>query len=153
MLAAITASCSGLMRDRRVADDGSGKVDTLPQIENGTYLTDIDDYVSFVKSNGEQMEFIHSRVGSSKKVISLLNSDTVRVSLISDSLAKGEVDIYYKYSQPLLLEREVFLDVDSNYLETAYFKDDKVFKCYRDGIELQSADSINLFGSILATAK
>jgi hypothetical protein len=82
----------------------------------------------------------------------VLNNDTVRISVVGDSI-KENTEVYYKNSEPVLLAREVILDVDSNYLETAYFKDNQIYKCFRDGVELTDKDSMKEFMAIVSNLK
>ncbi|MBQ2097536.1 MAG: hypothetical protein II480_05110, partial [Bacteroidales bacterium] len=48
----------------------------------------------------------------------------------------ASTDIYFHESEPIFVSRNVILDVDSSYLETAYFKDGEPFKCFRNGMEV-----------------
>ena len=126
MTSLVFNACDGFKRD--VKNDDGIKPETAynAEINGDNYLNGIDEYVNYIKANGENLQFIHNHTKNVKTVISVLNKDTVRISVIGDSL-KEDIDIYYKDSQPLLLSRERFLDVDSNFLETVYLKDNKIY--------------------------
>ena len=148
MTALVLASCDGFKRD--VKNDDGVKPDIVynAEINRDNYLNGIDEYVNYIKANGENLQFIHNHAKDVKTVISVLDKDTVRISLIGDSL-KEDIDIYYKDSQPLLLSRERVLDVDSNYLETVYLKDNKIYKCFRDGVECNNSDSQKMYAALI----
>ena len=141
-------SCSNFKRDVVSSANTEGGNVQMPEILNSNYLNDVDYYVNYIKANGEQLKFIHNQENNCKTVISLLNQDTVRVSVIGDS-DKEDIDIYYKNSKPLLLSRERLLDVDSNFLETVYLKDNKIYKCFRDGVELKNQDSLEVYAALI----
>jgi hypothetical protein len=144
------SACADLRREQHLNDD-SCHTDTVPKIMTSNYLNDIDEYVSFVRTNGEQLTFIRESTKKANKVISLLNNDTVRISVYGGGEFQETINVYYKNSEPLMLSRNCILDVDTSYLETAYFKNRRVYKCFRDGVELENADSIKLFNQLLAT--
>jgi hypothetical protein len=145
-------SCDSFKRD--VKNDAGAETDLAfnAEINGDNYLSDIDEYVNYIKAHGENLQFIHNHEKNIKTVISVLDKDTVRISLIGDSL-KEDIDIYYKDSEPLLLSRERILDVDSNFLETVYLKDSKIYKCFRDGVELKNKDSLKMYASMIKGLK
>ena len=140
-------SCNGFKREVCNAASDADK-SPQPEISADNYLCGIDEYVGYIKANGEQLKFIHSQEQEHRTVISLLNQDTVRISVIGDS-DKEDIDIYYRNSEPLLLSRERILDVDSNFLETVYLKDSKIYKCFRDGVELKNKDSLKMYAAMI----
>ena len=145
-------SCSNFKRDVVSSANTEGGNVQMPEILNSNYLNDVDYYVNYIKANGEQLDFIRKEISGNKTIAGVLNNDTVRISVVGDSV-KERTDIYYKNSEPVLLSREVILDVDSNYLETAYFKDNKIYKCFRDGMELTNKDSMKMFLTIVSNLK
>ena len=142
-------SCDNFKRDIKSNADINNDMTAEPEIAIDNYLNGIDEYVNYIKANGEKLQFIHSLGQNNKIVISVLDNDTVRISFLGDSI-KEDIDIYFKDSQPLLLSRERVLDVDSNFLETVYLKDNKIYKCFRDGIELKNQDSLKRYSAMLS---
>lgn len=145
-------SCSNFRRDTVSTRKSDNSNTQMPEILNSNYLNDVDYYVNYIKANGEQLDFIRKEKKGNKTIMGVLNNDTVRISVVGDSI-KENTEVYYKNSEPVLLAREVILDVDSNYLETAYFKDNQIYKCFRDGVELTDKDSMKEFMAIVSNLK
>ena len=121
--------------------DGSSKgdcTDTASGMADADYLNMVDEYVNSIRENIEQATIEKNETPKEKTVLFMMNSDTVKISVLADT-NNVCTDIYFRNSTPVFMIRNILLDVDSNYLESAYFKNGKIFKCFRDGNEINES--------------
>lgn len=147
LLISVLSSCSSIMRDNGCSNTGSGDSTMMPDITDAKYLNDIDEYVSYIRENVESLNIVKNDTQKEKMVLFMKDSDTVKISVLADSNAC--TDIYFQNSTPIFVTRNVILDVDSCYLETAYFKNGKVYKCFKDGEEVSDDGSINHYEQLI----
>lgn len=122
--------------------------DTISNISDSDYLMKVDAYVNSIRENIERTTISKCETTHEKMVIFVENDDTVRISVLADS-NNTNTDIYFQNSTPVFITRDIILDVDSNYLETAYFKHGNIFKCFRDGQEITDRNYLKQFEETL----
>ncbi|MBR2103888.1 MAG: hypothetical protein IJ894_17405 [Bacteroidales bacterium] len=111
-------------------------IETTSQIDDASLINDIDEYVNDIRENIEETDISKQKIGNEQQVVFVKDNDTVKISVLNDTASTGSTDIYFHESEPIFVSRNVILDVDSSYLETAYFKDGEPYKCFRNGIEI-----------------
>ncbi|MCQ2974692.1 MAG: hypothetical protein MJ211_07765 [Bacteroidales bacterium] len=117
-------------------------------INNVDIIDSIDEYVDNIRQNGDLFDIKHKKTGNGDAVICSLKGNVVKVSFLSDSSNIGNSEFYIKESKPIFMNRNYIFDVDSSYIETAYYKDGKIFKCFCDGIEKNNIESKDLIADL-----
>ncbi|MCQ2252157.1 MAG: hypothetical protein MJZ61_01775 [Bacteroidales bacterium] len=140
-------ACSLAKRDNCGNKQNADNENDIPDITDATYLNEIDEYVSYIRENGENMTILKNDSQKENVVLFLQDNDTVKISVLADSNAC--TDIYFQNSTPIFVTRDIILDVDSCYMETAYFKNGKIFKCFKDGEEITDKDYIDEFEDVV----
>ncbi len=107
-------------------------------LTDASLICNIDEYVNDIRENIEETSITKQTVGDEQKVVFVKDNDTVKISVMSDTVNITSTDIYFQNSEPIFATRNIILDVDSSYLETAYFKDGELFKCFRNGSEVSN---------------
>jgi len=130
----LLASCLQSPQNYGNNDDQNAE-DDAPTITDASLICDIDEYVNDIRENIEETSISKEKVGNEQKVVFVKDNDTVKISVMTDT-ANISTDIYFHESEPIFASRNIILDVDSAYLETAYFKDGELFKCFRNGAEV-----------------
>lgn len=120
----------------------------VPETETTSTATDeaalidtIDQYVNTIRESGDMFDFKRTQIENGYAVICTLNGDVVKVSILDSS--GRNTDYYIRSSRPVFMNRNVFLDVDSSYLESAYYIDGKVYKYFCDGFEITDPKAVN----------
>ncbi|MCQ2251326.1 MAG: hypothetical protein MJZ66_09480 [Bacteroidales bacterium] len=127
---------------------GESNHDPLTQSSSeADYLEKVDEYVNSIRENIEQTSIVKKETAQEKTVLFMKDSDTIKISVLGDK--EASTDIYFKNSTPVFMTRHIILDVDSNYLETAYLKDGKIFKCFRNGVEIKDPGYLKQFEETL----
>ena len=132
----LIASCLQSPQDYGYNGDQTAE-DNTPIISEASLISDIDEYVNDIRENIEETAISKETVGNEQKVVFIKDNDTVKISVMTD-MANTRTDIYFHESEPIFASRNVILDVDSAYLETAYFKDGELFKCFCNGTEVNN---------------
>lgn len=115
-------------------DIAGANIENTSQEDDVSLINDIDEYVNDIRENIEETSISKRQVGNEQTVVFVKDNDTVKISVLADSSATlTSTDIYYQNSEPIFVSRNIILDVDSSYLETAYFKDGELYKCFRNG--------------------
>ena len=135
----LLASCLLPAQGNNGGDDASITSDDASQITDISLISDIDEYVNEIRENIEETSISKQKEGDEETVVFVKDSDTVKISVMTDTTRAVSTDIYFQKSEPVFASRNVILDVDSSYLETAYFKDGELYKCFRNGIEIKTA--------------
>jgi len=130
-----------------LGDNQGGKDSLAANISDSDYLVKVDEYVNSMRENIEQTSILKKETEREKMVLFVKNSDTIKISVLDER--QISTDIYFKNSVPVFMTRHIILDVDSNYLETAYFKSGKIFKCFRDGDEIKDRGYLQQFEETL----
>lgn len=99
-------------------------------------ISNIDDYVNGIRENIEDASITKQTEGHKQKIVFAKDNDTVKISVITDTVNITSTDIYFQNSEPVFASRNIILDVDSSYMETVYFKDGELYKCFRNGVEV-----------------
>ena len=131
----LIASCLQSPQDYGYNGDQTAE-DNTPIISEASLISDIDEYVNDIRENIEETFITKQIVGDEQKVVFVKDNDTVKISVLTDTSNTISTDIYFHESEPIFASRNVILDVDSSYLETAYFKDGELYKCFRNGAEV-----------------
>ncbi len=124
-----------------------GEDSVSASISDSDYLEKVDEYVNSVRENIEQTTIVKKETPEEKTVLFVKDNDTIKISVLDER--QTSTDIYFKKSDPVFMTRHIILDVDSNYLETAYLKGGKIFKCFRDGIEIKDPGYLQQFEETL----
>ena len=142
----LLTSCLIPTQDNSGGNQEDADVYSSSQTDDISLINDIDEYVNDIRENIEETAITKQQMGSEQKVGFVKDNDTVKISVLTDSSAiSTATDIYFQNSEPIFASRNIILDVDSSYLETAYFKDGELFKCFRNGSEINDrlyADAI-----------
>ncbi len=112
--------------------------DASDPVTEASLICNIDEYVNDIRENIEETSITKQTMGDEQKVVFVKDNDTVKISVMSDTVNITSTDIYFQNSEPIFASRNIILDVDSSYLETAYFKDGELFKCFRNGTEVSN---------------
>jgi hypothetical protein len=111
-------------------------IDDESPLDDISLISDIDEYVNDIRENIEETDISKQKIGNEQQVVFVKDNDTVKISVMNDTSNTVSTDIYFLESEPIFASRNIILDVDSSYLETAYFKDGELYKCFRNGIEI-----------------
>jgi len=111
-------------------------IDDESPLDDISLISNIDEYVNDIRENIEETDISKQKIGNEQQVVFVKDNDTVKISVMNDTSNTVSTDIYFLESEPIFASRNIILDVDSSYLETAYFKDGELYKCFRNGIEI-----------------
>lgn len=151
LVVALASSCMEI-KGRTIVKESMPKdlgIDSLDDITDAMYLSQVDDYVSFVRENIEEMNIQKDNSNHESKVLFIYKNDTIKLSVLADSANAPTTDIYFQNSTPIFINRSILLDVDSSYLETAYLRNGKIYKCFRNGMEIKDVNYINNFAQTI----
>jgi len=132
----LLTSCVLSPQDYGGQGDQTNPNDDPEPISDASLISDIDEYVNDIRENIEETFITKQTVGDEQQVFFVKDNDTVKISVLTDTSNTISTDIYFHESEPIFASRNVILDVDSSYLETAYFKDGELYKCFRNGAEV-----------------
>jgi endonuclease YncB( thermonuclease family) len=135
----LLASCLLPAQDNSDGNDASTTSDNESQLTDISLISNIDEYVNEIRETIEETFISKQKEGNEETVVFVKDSDTVKISVMTDTTRTVSTDIYFQKSAPVFASRNVILDVDSSYLETAYFKDGELYKCFRNGTEINTA--------------
>ncbi len=126
-------------------DDNAARADydSTSCMTDADYFNKVDEYVSSIRENIELASIEKTENANEKTVLFVMDNDTVKISVLTDTNAC--TDIYFQNSTPVFMSRDIILDVDSNYMETAYFKNGKIYMCFRDGVAINENDYLQQF--------
>ena len=142
----LLTSCLLPAQDDANGNTAGANIENTSQVPDISLISDIDEYVNDIRENIEETSITKQQVGDEQTVVFVKDNDTVKISVLADTSATlTSTDIYYQNSEPIFVSRNIILDVDSSYLETAYFKDGELFKCFRNGSEIND----NLYAAAL----
>ncbi len=139
-------SCGDCQTDANSGDElntDSAAGDSTSSMTDADYFNKVDEYVSSIRENIELATIKKNENENEKIVLFVMDNDTVKISVLADSNAC--TDIYFQKSTPVFMSRDIILDVDSNYLETAYFKNGKIYMCFRDGVVINENEYLQQF--------
>ena len=134
----LLASCLLPAQDNSDGNDASTTSDNESQLTDISLISDIDEYVNEIRETIEETSISKQKEGNEETVVFVKDSDTVKISVMTDTTSTVSTDIYFQKSEPVFASRNIILDVDSSYLETAYFKGGELYKCFRNGMEINS---------------
>ena len=118
------------------------ETETTTSVADQSALIDtIDQYVNTIRENGDQFDFKRTKIENGYAVVCTLNGDVVKVSIL-DSIGCN-TDYYIRSSRPVFMNRNVFFDVDSSYMESAYYIDGNVYKYFCDGFEITNKAAVD----------
>ena len=120
------------------SNDDATASDTPVQFTEVSLISDIDEYVSDIRENIEEASITKQQLDGKQKVVFVKDNDTVKISVMADSSNITTTDIYFQDSKPIFVSSNIIFDVDSSYLETAYFKDGEPYKLFRNGNEIST---------------
>ncbi len=133
--------CSSSVPHSGLEAQNTGTEATTPVADQSTLIDTIDRYVNTIREHGDQFDFKRTKIENGYAVVCALNGDVVKVSIL-DSIGCS-TDYYIRSSQPVFMNRNVFFDVDSSYMESAYYIDGKVYKYFCDGFEITDKAAVD----------
>ena len=126
---------SNASAQKQEAESSSSTLDEVALIDT------IDQYVNTIRESGDMFDFKRTAIQNGTAVVCTLNGDVVKVSILENS--GRNTDYYIRSDRPVFMNRNVFLDVDSSYMESAYYVDGQVYKYFCDGLEITDKATVD----------
>lgn len=110
-------------------------------IDEAALIDSIDQYVNTIRESGDLFDFRRTNSKNGQAVVCLLDGNVVKVSILENS--GRNTDYYIRGSRPVFMLRNVLFDVDSSYIESAYYVDGKLYKYFCDGSEITDKATVD----------
>ena len=126
------------------------QIEETPQYNPESFIADIDEYVYFIRQHGENFSIERQKLqkpANSSAVVCKLDGQTVKISILSDSSQTDMVDLYMRDSKLVYMSKNGIQGSDCPN-DNVYYLDGKIYKCFRDGNEINNRDSINTIGDV-----